>query len=324
MKTIPEIQELLNQAMSAVPFDRKPESLYEPIKYALSLGGKRLRPVLLLMAYNLYRQDLDSAMPAALAIEYFHNFTLLHDDVMDRADIRRGKPTVHKVWNENAAILSGDNMLVTAFRFMAAVNPAHLKAAMDLFIETALEIDEGQQYDIDFEQRMDVQEEEYLEMIRLKTSVLLACALRLGAILADAPESDARALYDFGVSLGLSFQLQDDLLDVYGDPKTFGKKIGGDILCNKKTYMLIRALKGADSLQLSELNGWLTRERFDPREKIAAVTRIYDAVGVRQQAEQKINAYFDAAMTALDAVQLPVERKQMLRDFAFALLNRQS
>ena len=324
MKTIPELLEAISQALAAEPFDRQPKRLYEPIQYALSLGGKRMRPMLLLMAYQLYKEDIDTAMTAALGIEYYHNFTLLHDDVMDRADMRRGKPTVHKVWNENAAILSGDNMLVMAFRHMAAVPTPYLKAVMDLFIETAQQVDEGQQMDIDFESRMDVQEEEYIEMIRLKTSVLPACALKLGAILADAPETDVQALYDFGINLGLSFQLQDDLLDVYGDPATFGKNIGGDILCNKKTYMLIQALKEADAQQGTELQEWLTCEHFDPQEKIAAVTRIYNIVGVRQLAEKKINDYFEAALAALNAVHLPAERKQVLLDMAHKLLKRKS
>ena len=324
MKTIPELHECISQALAAVPFDRQPKTLYDPIQYALSLGGKRMRPMLLLMAYQLYKEDIDTAMSAALGIEYYHNFTLLHDDVMDRADIRRGKPTVHKVWNETAAILSGDNMLVMAFRFMADVPVRHLKAVMDLFIETSQQVGEGQQMDLDFESRMDVQEEEYIEMIRLKTSVLPACALGIGAILADAPEKDVRTLYEFGINLGLSFQLQDDLLDVYGDPATFGKNIGGDILCNKKTFMLIQALKEADQQQRAELSGWLTREHFDPKEKIAAVTRIYDTVGVRQLAEDKINYYFKAALSALDAVQLPTERKQVLLDMAYQLLHRKS
>jgi geranylgeranyl diphosphate synthase type II len=324
MRTIPQLLEQLTQYLNDESLDRQPKSLYEPIRYALSLGGKRMRPLLVLLAYQLYKEDAETAMPAAIAIEYFHNFTLLHDDVMDKADIRRGKPTVHKVWNETTAILSGDNMLILAFKHMADVPARHLKAVMNLFIETATQIDEGQQFDIDFEKRMDVTEEEYIEMIRLKTSVLLGCSMQLGAILADASEADARALYDFGINLGLSFQLQDDLLDVYGDPKTFGKKIGGDILCNKKTYMLIQALKEATPQQSTELKEWLTRENYEPCEKIAAVTHIYDEVGVRQMAEQKINYFFNAALDALDTVKLPVERKQVLLELAYKLLNRQS
>lgn len=324
MMTFNEILDRFNQALAAMPFDRKPESLYAPIKYALSLGGKRLRPALLLMAYNLYREDIEKAMPTALGIETYHNFTLLHDDVMDKADVRRGKPTVHKVWNENAAILSGDNMLIMAFRLMAAAQPESLKAVLDLFAETALQIDEGQQLDIDFESRMDVQEEEYIEMIRLKTSVLLACALKLGAIQAGAPAEDAERLYRFGESLGLSFQLQDDLLDVYGDFKTFGKRIGGDILCNKKTFMLINAFSHADGTQRAQLERWITAEQFDPEEKVAAVTELYNQIGIRGMAEERINYYFALAMESLDAVALPQARKQSLYDFAHTLLGRQS
>ena len=336
MKTFTEILDLFNRALADVVFDRQPASLYEPVQYALSLGGKRLRPALMLMAYQLYRDDVETILPSALGIEIFHNFTLLHDDVMDRADIRRGKPTVHKVWNDNAAILSGDNMLIMAYRFMAQARPEYLKQVIDLFTETALEIDEGQQYDIDFETRMDVREEEYIEMIRLKTSVLLACAMKIGAIQAGASDADADRLYRFGERLGLSFQLQDDLLDVYGDVETFGKKIGGDILCNKKTYMLINALRRANSDQRRELEAWLalpsadaaasmsSDTAFDPEEKIRAVTRLYDQLGIRQMAEQRINAYFAEAIENLDAVALPEERKQPLRDFAYALLHRQS
>jgi geranylgeranyl diphosphate synthase type II len=307
-----------------MPLDRQPQSLYEPVRYVLSLGGKRIRPVLLLMAYELYRSDTDRVLSSALGLETYHNYTLLHDDVMDRADVRRGRPTVHKVWNENAAILSGDSMLVLAYQLMAKAEPQHLKAVLDLFTETALEIGEGQQMDLEFENRDDVREEEYIEMIRLKTSVLLACALKLGAIQADAPETDAENLYRFGEQLGLAFQLQDDLLDVYGDFKTFGKKIGGDILCNKKTYMLINALRLASEDQHRELVGWLSRSDYDPEEKIHAVTALYDAIGIRSLAEQKINAYFEAALQSLEQVALTAERKQPLRDLATSLLGRAS
>jgi len=307
-----------------MPLDRQPAGLYAPVKYVLSLGGKRIRPVLLLMAYELYRNDTDSVLPTALGLETYHNYTLLHDDVMDRADVRRGRPTVHKVWNENAAILSGDSMLVLAYQLMAQAQPQHLKAVLDLFTETALEIGEGQQMDLEFETRDDVQEEEYIEMIRLKTSVLLACALKLGALQADAPEADAQLLYRFGEQLGLAFQLQDDLLDVYGDFQTFGKKIGGDILCNKKTYMLINALRKADGVQYMQLTEWLRREKYDPQEKIQAVTTLYDEIGVRPLAEAAINKYFEGALQSLDEVALPAERKQPLRALALSLLGRKN
>lgn len=337
MKTANEILRIVNKALTEMSFDRQPQSLYEPIKYVLTLGGKRIRPVLMLMAYELYRDDIETIIPTALGIETYHNYTLLHDDVMDKADMRRGKPTVHKVWDENAAILSGDSMLVLAYQLMSRTSDRHLRAVMELFTETALEIGEGQQYDLDFEQRMDVREEEYIEMIRLKTSVLLASALKLGAIQADAPATDADLLYQFGENLGLAFQLQDDLLDVYGDPATFGKNIGGDILEGKKTFMLINALRLAQGAQRAELERWLSTSVTDvigaagctpkghtPAEKIAAVTALYDEIGIRQLAEQKINYYFDRAFACLDGVALPPDRKQPLRDFALSLMGRQS
>ena len=233
MKTSDELFEKVNTFIEKLPYNREPKSLYEPIQYVLSLGGKRIRPVLMLLGYNLWKDDPERILMPAVAIETYHNYTLLHDDLMDNADKRRGNVTVHKKWDPNTAILSGDSMLVVAYQRMASVDKDKLKPVLDLFTETALEIGEGQQYDMDFEHRNDVTEDEYIEMIRLKTSVLLACSLKIGAILAGAPVSDAEALYKFGEQIGLAFQLQDDLLDVYGDPKVFGKEIGGDIMCNK-------------------------------------------------------------------------------------------
>ena len=277
-----ELLEKINRHIAELQFTRRPAGLYEPVSYVLSLGGKRIRPVLMMMAYNLYKEDVESIFNQATGIEVYHNYTLLHDDLMDQADRRRGKPTVHKVWNENTSILSGDAMLVLAYQFMAEGCPAGLlKPVMDLFSLTALEICEGQQFDMEFETRDDVTEEEYLEMIRLKTSVLLAAALKLGAMLGGASEEDAARLYDFGMNLGVAFQLKDDLLDVYGDVKVFGKNIGGDILCNKKTYLLIQAYRQASDAQRAELERWVKAGQFDPAEKIAAVTALYDAIGVR-------------------------------------------
>ena len=231
-----EILGIVNDYIQHMPFDRKPMSLYEPIRYVLSMGGKRMRPVLMLLAYNLFKDDPQSILSSACALETYHNYTLLHDDLMDNADRRRGHETVHKKWDANTAILSGDSMLVLAYKLMADCRQDKLKEVLDIFTETALEIGEGQQYDMDFENRMDVREDEYIEMIRLKTSVLLACALKIGAVLADAGAADADRLYSFGEKIGLAFQLQDDFLDVYGDTKVFGKAIGGDIVSNKKTY----------------------------------------------------------------------------------------
>ena len=307
-----------------LPYNRKPEDLYDPIRYVLSLGGKRIRPVLMLMGYNLYREDVDSIMMPALGLETYHNYTLLHDDLMDRADVRRGHPTVHKKWNENAAILSGDSMLVLAYQRVAQCNPEMLPRVMELFTETALQIGEGQQYDIDFETRDDVTEAEYIEMIRLKTSVLLACALKMGGLLAGAPSADLEALYDFGEQLGLAFQLQDDYLDVYGDFKVFGKRIGGDILCNKKTYMLINAQLRANSAQRQELENWLAATDFDEEQKISSVTRLYDEIGIPELAQQKIQFYYDLAEKSLAKVALPKVAKQNLWAYAQEMLNRQS
>lgn len=314
---------MVEAALEALPYNRKPARLYEPVKYELSLGGKRIRPVLMLMAYNIYKENPQTIMMQALGLETYHNYTLLHDDVMDRADIRRGKPCVHKVWDDNTAILSGDTMLVLAYQYMQQCATDKLPAVMQLFTETALEIGEGQQYDMLFETRMDVTEEEYIEMIRLKTSVLLACALKMGAILADAPQTDADALYAFGENLGLSFQLQDDYLDVYGDEKVFGKRIGGDILCNKKTYMLINAFQRADERQRAELTAWVNRTDYDEAEKIAAVTRLYNEMHIAEVAQAKMDEYYQRALQSLDALQVSEEKKVPLRRFAEQLMKRQ-
>ncbi len=324
MYTSNEILNLVNEALANKTYDRKPQSLYEPMKYVLSLGGKRIRPVLMLMAYNLYREDVERIMTNALAIETYHNYTLLHDDLMDRADVRRGKPCVHKVWDDNTAILSGDAMLVLSYQMMADCDAAKLAQVMALFTETALQIGEGQQYDLEFESRNDVREEEYIEMIRLKTSVLLACALKIGALLADASQSDADALYEFGEKMGLAFQLQDDYLDVYGDFKVFGKKIGGDILCNKKTFMLINALARADEGKKEELTRWLEATGYVPEEKIAAVTKLYDELQIPQLALDKIAAYFEEAKEALARVQVDEARKANLWELALQMLGRKS
>ena len=319
-----QLSQRINQYIKELAFSRKPQGLYNPIEYVLSPGGNRIRPVLMLMAYNLYRDDVEAIFDPATAIEVYHNYTLLHDDLMDRADMRRGKATVHKVWNDNAAILSGDAMLVLAYQYMARVKTDCLKPVMDLFSQTALEICEGQQLDMEFETRHDVAEEEYIEMIRLKTSVLLAASLKIGALLGGASSADANALYDFGMHMGVAFQLKDDWLDVYGDPAVFGKKIGGDILCNKKTYMLIQALRSAKGDQLNELNDWIEAEQPNPQEKIAAVTRIYNATGVKQMCEEQIALYTRKGLESLERVALPAEMKEQLSQLMLGLIDRQS
>lgn len=315
--------EKINEYIKNLPLSKEPRGLYEPIEYILSLGGKRIRPVLMMMAYELWRDDSDSILPQAVALETFHNFTLLHDDVMDHADVRRGRPTVHKKWNENTAILSGDNMLVLAFKWMQQCPADRLPAVMETFTNTAIEIDEGQQMDVDFEERDDVREEEYIEMIRLKTSVLLACAVKIGAIMAGAPEEDMKNLYKFGEAIGLSFQLQDDYLDVYGNPEVFGKAIGGDIASNKKTYMLINALNKAEGEDKDALSRWIEAKTFDREEKVKAVTALYDKLGIDKMAKAKMEQYYNEAIAYLDKVGVPDGKKQPLREYADMMMKRE-
>lgn len=317
-----EVLSVVNEAIKSLPFNRQPASLYEPVKYVLSIGGKRMRPVLMLLAYNLFKENPQSILNQACALETYHNYTLLHDDLMDNADLRRGHETVHKRWDANTAILSGDSMLVLAFQQMAQCPEDKLKAVLDLFTETALEIGEGQQYDMDFEHRMDVREDEYIEMIRLKTSVLLACALKMGALLADASAEDADLLYKFGEQIGLAFQLQDDFLDVYGDTKVFGKAIGGDIVSNKKTFMLINAFLRANEQQRAELHRWVEATKFDEQEKIAAVTRLYNEIGIDKLAQERIDHYFKQGLACLEAVKIDAERKANLTAYVYKLMKR--
>ena len=323
MYTSNELLEIINQYLSKLSYDRKPASLYEPIKYVLDLGGKRIRPILMLLSYNLYKDNPQEILSSACALETYHNYTLLHDDLMDEAPLRRGQQTVHMKWNANQAILSGDSMLVLAYERLAKCDTKHLEAVMSLFTETALQIGEGQQYDMEFEMRNDVAVEEYIEMIRLKTSVLLACATKMGAILADAIQEDAENLYKFGEQIGLAFQLQDDYLDVYGDAKVFGKKIGGDIVSNKKTYMLITAFNQANTGQRAELENWINKKDFNTEEKIVAITRLYNEIGIDKLAKEKMNFYYEQGKNFLDAVKLPDERKEALAEYAAKMMKRQ-
>ncbi|GFH99184.1 polyprenyl synthetase family protein [uncultured Phocaeicola sp.] len=317
-----QLLDKVNTYLATMPYMREPKGLYAPIEYVLSLGGKRIRPVLMLLSYQLYKDNVDDILSQAAGIETYHNYTLLHDDLMDRADMRRNKPTVHKVWDENTAILSGDAMLVLAYRLMNNCPDRYLKQVMDIFSQTALEICEGQQWDMEFETRNDVTVSEYIEMIRLKTSVLLSAALKIGAVLGGASEDDAQKLYDFGIKMGLAFQLQDDFLDVYGDPKVFGKNIGGDILCNKKTFMLINALALADKKQREELEKWVSCTDFCPEEKIKAVTGLYDKIGIGRICEEKINAYYAEGLSLLESIAMPSGKKEELKSFVCHLMNR--
>ena len=306
MKQFQDYLNTVNQAIAVIPYPNQPRRLYEPIAYHMALGGKRVRPVLTLMACDAMGGDTKVAIDAALGIEMFHNFTLLHDDVMDNADVRRGKTTVHRRWNANTAILSGDTMLTLATQFIARTSN---QAVMDLFNKTAIEIYEGQQWDMDFEVRNDVTVEEYINMIRLKTSVLLGCALKTGALVAGAGEKDADTLYQAGVNMGLAFQLRDDVLDVWGDPETFGKEIGGDIMNNKKTYLLISTMQKAKGDDADELRHWLNDPYATRDDKVAGVTALYERLGVRDMAEVAIADYNDRAIAAFNKVAMSDEDK---------------
>lgn len=310
----------INQAIESLNWNKEPKGLYEPIAYALASGGKRIRPTLALIASDMFGGKEQEVLPAALALEVFHNFTLLHDDVMDRASVRRGRPTVHVQWNDNTAILSGDQMLIEAYKLLSSVPEAKLPTVLRWFNEMATGICEGQQYDVDFEQMDDVRIEDYMKMIELKTSVLLANALRTGGYIAGANEAEQDALYQYGLHIGLAFQIQDDILDVYGDPKTFGKTIGGDICCNKKTFLLLTALKTADLESKAELNKWL---RISDRneEKIAAVTALYNRLGVRRAGEDAMEKHTSIALQQLD--KLPQNKAtDQLRQLAERLATR--
>ena len=315
MKSFQEYLDTVNAAIAAIPYPEQPNRLYEPIAYHMALGGKRVRPVLALMACDALGGDMGNAVDAALGIEMFHNFTLLHDDVMDNADVRRGKPTVHRLWNDNTAILSGDTMLTIATQFIAKSGSQEV---MDLFNKTAIEIYEGQQWDMDYETRNDVTVDEYINMIRLKTSVLLGCALKTGALLADASDEDAAAIYEAGVNMGLAFQLRDDMLDVWGDPKTFGKEIGGDIMNNKKTFLLINAMLLAKGDDADELRHWLNDPYASREDKVAGVTALYERLGVRELAEEAIAKYNDLAIAAFNKLKISDEDRQAF----IALANR--
>lgn len=323
MMTSDEMLSLINKQLKQLSKAHDPINLYSPIEYVLSLGGKRIRPILMMLSYQLFSEHPEKIIMSACGIETYHNYTLLHDDLMDNADLRRGHETVHKRWNANTAILSGDSMLVLAYRFITQCQDERLREVIELFTKTALEIGEGQQYDMDFENRFDVTEEEYLEMIRLKTSVLLACSLKIGAILGNASAEDADYLYKFGIMLGLAFQLQDDYLDVYGDTKVFGKAIGGDIISNKKTYMLINAYHLASEEQRKELDYWTQQENFDKQEKIKAVTSLYNYIGIDKMALDKISWYFNESKQYLDCLHVENDKKNELVAFVQRMMKRQ-
>ncbi len=318
MKEYNEYLQIVTDAISNLRLPGQPNGLYDPIRYTLNCGGKRLRPVLALAACEAFGKEAMTAIHQAIAIEMFHNFTLLHDDVMDKAEVRRGRPTVHVKWNEETAILSGDAMLTTANMLLAVKCGERLPQALELFNGTAMNIYEGQQYDMDFESRTDVTVEEYMEMIRLKTSVLLGCACGMGALMADAPFETQVRFFDFGVNLGLAFQLQDDYLDTYGDPETFGKSIGGDILNDKKTWLLIMAMNEDKSGRIKSLLG----NTDDPESKIKAVRSIYDELDLPQRIHELISAYIDTAIKCLDHLELAPEARSFFMDLALKSATR--
>lgn len=318
-----ELLEQIQEYIGNLAYTREPENLYKPIEYVLGLGGKRIRPVLMLMAYNLYKENVEKIYQQAAALETYHNFTLLHDDLMDKADMRRNRPTVHKKWDDNTAILSGDAMLILSFQMMMESCPAeYISEVTSTFSKAALEVCDGQQWDMDFEKRLDVTIDEYMNMIRLKTSVLLAAALKIGAILGGASHEDAELLYNFGIKMGLAFQLQDDYLDVYADSAVFGKNIGGDICSNKKTFMLITALEKSSDNDKAELTKWINAENFIAEEKIKAVTEIYNKVGVPEICISQIDKLYSEGLDILEKVSVDDTLKNNLRGFTGKLMKR--
>lgn len=322
MYTLLEAQNLVEKHIQNLSIPNTPPELYEPVTYILSIGGKRIRPALVILACDLFADAVEPALLPAMAIEVFHNFTLLHDDIMDRSELRRGSPTVHVKYNENVAILSGDVMSILASRLMNQAPGVVLNVVHDVFTLTAMQVCEGQQMDMNFEALSSVTEEEYMTMIELKTAVLIAASLKIGAILGGASERDSEDLYAFGRNLGLAFQLQDDLLDTYGDPALTGKKQGTDIVDNKKTFLVIQALEAASDKQKQELLGWLKEEKFDPSEKIRAVTALFDAMNVKEITENRIREYYQQALENLENLNRPEDRKTELYNFASFLMNR--
>lgn len=322
MYTLAEAQKLIENHLNNIKFPEEPAALYDPVRYILSIGGKRIRPALVLLACDMFAGSVDSALHPATAIELFHNFTLLHDDIMDKSELRRGKATVHIKWNENIAILSGDVMSILANRFLNESPGAVLRKVNDVFTLTAMQVCEGQQMDMNFEQELTVSEAEYLKMIELKTAVLIAASLKIGGMLGGAAEKDAEDLYDFGRDLGIAFQLQDDLLDTYGDPALFGKKPGMDIVDNKKTMLMITALKEANDKQRKELETWLAKEDFDPDQKVKEVIDIFNAVGVKQKVDSLISEYYKTSLNSLSDLNIPDDRKPELFKFAEFLMER--
>jgi len=324
MKTYSELLDLVNEKIRKYYFFSRcePTELYEPIRYILSIGGKRVRPVMVLMAANLFNENVTPALNAAMAIESFHNFTLMHDDIMDKSDMRRNVQTVHTKWNNNIAILSGDALCIKAYELLAKVPAGTLSNVLPIFTETALQVCEGQQYDMNFEHSEIVSIDNYLKMIELKTSVLIAASLQIGAIIGGASNDDAKKLYEFGLNVGLAFQIQDDWLDVYGEPKTFGKPIGNDIVSNKKTFLLINALNIAKGETKQKLLQLIRAKEFDADEKYEAVVDIYNQLNINEITQAKISDYYQLALQSYKSVNVDNVRKKTLEDFVGKLMDR--
>lgn len=322
MKKSPEqLYQLIEAGLAKLDYGSRPSELYGPIAYLMNLGGKRLRPLLTLIAYSIFKDNPEEITNQAMAVEVFHNFTLMHDDIMDEAPLRRGEATVHEKWDSNTAILSGDVMMVKAYELMAGNNP-YLAETLAGFNKCATEVCEGQQLDMVFESRSTVEESEYIEMIKLKTAVLLGFSLELGGIMAAASKRNKHALKELGINIGIGFQLKDDLLDVYADKSKFGKQVGGDIIANKKTYLLINALNIATGATKKELKKWLSAETFDIDEKVNAVTTIYNDLGIKQKTQHTMNHYFDLGFADLKKVKGSIAQKAVLRHFAEKLIDR--
>ncbi len=321
MNSIKKYQDFIEKEIKQLSLPQQPTNLYEPIRYFLNLGGKRMRPVLTLMGCELFKSDYSIAKQGALSIELFHNFSLIHDDIMDEAPLRRGHDTVHSKWDNNVGILSGDALLILAYQQLSTYEADVLKEILPLFNQTAIEVCEGQQYDMDFESRDDVSIDEYLTMIKFKTAVLLGCSLQMGAIIGGAIQKDAKALYDFGVNLGLAFQLQDDILDVYANQNKFGKQVGGDIIANKKTYLLLKAFADADEIQTKALNILMTEKNID--KKVKGIKFIYAELNIKEKAERKMNEFYKLALKSLEQIKLPTTKKVPLLNLAKFLMIRE-
>ena len=322
MQEVKRYQDIINEGLRDIKFPEKPAELYEPIQYLLNIGGKRLRPALTLLSAEMFDCDAHAALPTAMAVEIFHNFSLMHDDIMDKAPLRRGQATVHEKWGVNTAILSGDFMLIQSYQFISQNDPAILPSLLSVFNRTAAEVCMGQQFDMDFEKSSNISIADYIGMIRLKTAVLIGASLQLGAIVSKTDNNNAELLYQCGENLGIAFQLQDDLLDVYGDSTKFGKQVGGDILENKKTFLLLKALELANQEDKHEIVSWLNKTEYNPKEKISAIVNLYDKLDIQSYIKQEMKRYTDKAFSALAKVTAAEKNKEPLRQLAETLLVR--